>query len=398
MYVILLILILCLGALGALALERHRRAGRLAAENRALNEANRSLEIENTRLKATLDALTQTNGPAAFDAVARKALTDNARQLAADNSAAVAALLKPMNDQLEAFRRSLADRQEREAAEHSALSSRIRELTATSAAVGLEARRLTDALKGNTKLQGQWGEMILDNILSTTGMRRGIDYVLQESVRTPEGRLLRPDAVINFTDNRKIIIDSKVSIQSYLNMLSADTADQRKAFAAEHVASVRKHVAELRSKNYQEYVGTGVRIDFVLMFIPHEGAYLAAMDADPNLWQNAYDSNVVVISPTHLVSVLRLIEQLWRHDRQNQNALEIARQAGAMLDKFRGFLEDMERMDQALKHSREAWNAAYNKLTAGNGNLLGRANALRELGAKVKKDFPTANPAPEAQN
>lgn len=323
-----------------------------------------------------------------FSELARQSLMDNGRVLMEQNSASVRAALQPMAENIENFRRSVAERNERESSERNNLAERVRELTQSSAAVGLEARRLTDALKGNAKLQGEWGEMILDNILERSGMQRGRDYVLQNSVTTPDGRILRPDAVINYSRGRKIVIDSKVSIQAYLRMLSTDNAQERQELAREHVASVKKHVAELKAKDYQQYVGTDRKIDFVLMFIPHEGAYIAAMQMDSKLWENAYDSRVLIISPTHLVSVVRLIEQLWRHDRQNRNALEIAAQAGAMLDKFRGFLEDMDRIDKAINSGRDAWNAAYNKLVSGTGNLVSRAGNLRELGAKLKKEFP----------
>lgn len=359
---------------------------------RRADEAD-ALKVENARLQERISMLQESldnkeEDRRRFSELARQSLMDNGRVLMEQNSASVRAALQPMAENIENFRRSVAERNERESSERNNLAERVRELTQSSAAVGLEARRLTDALKGNAKLQGEWGEMILDNILERSGMQRGRDYVLQNSVTTPDGRILRPDAVINYSRGRKIVIDSKVSIQAYLRMLSTDNAQERQELAREHVASVKKHVAELKAKDYQQYVGTDRKIDFVLMFIPHEGAYIAAMQMDSKLWENAYDSRVLIISPTHLVSVVRLIEQLWRHDRQNRNALEIAAQAGAMLDKFRGFLEDMDRIDKAINSGRDAWNAAYNKLVSGTGNLVSRAGNLRELGAKLKKEFP----------
>lgn len=359
---------------------------------RRADEAD-ALKVENARLQERISMLQESldnkeDDRRRFSELARQSLMDNGRVLMEQNSASVRAALQPMAENIENFRRSVAERNERESSERNNLAERVRELTQSSAAVGLEARRLTDALKGNAKLQGEWGEMILDNILERSGMQRGRDYVLQNSVTTPDGRILRPDAVINYSRGRKIVIDSKVSIQAYLRMLSTDNAQERQELAREHVASVKKHVAELKAKDYQQYVGSDRKIDFVLMFIPHEGAYLAAMQMDSKLWENAYDTRVLIISPTHLVSVVRLIEQLWRHDRQNRNALEIAAQAGAMLDKFRGFLEDMDRIDKAINSGRDAWNAAYNKLVSGTGNLVSRAGNLRELGAKLKKEFP----------
>ena len=170
-------------------------------------------------------------------------------------------------------------------------------------------------------------------------------------------------------------------------MRDATDDDRRQTLAKAHVASVKKHITELRNKSYQDFVGSD-RVDFVLMFIPHEGAYLAAMNLDDSLWQTAFDSHVLIISPTHLMSVVRLVEQMWRHDKQNRNTIEIARQAGLMLDKFRGFIDDMERLDRSITGARDAWNGAFNKLSSGTGNLVSRAERLRTLGAKASKELP----------
>ena len=170
-------------------------------------------------------------------------------------------------------------------------------------------------------------------------------------------------------------------------MLNADSEAGREQYARAHIMSVKKHIAELRTKSYQDVVGDG-RFDHVLMFIPHEGAFLAAMNLDPKLWQTAYDSHVLIISPTHLMSIVKLIEQMWRHDKQNRNALAIADEAGKMLDKLRGFLDDMDRLDKSISSARDAWNTAFGKLTGGPGNLIARAQKLEQLGAKSKKNLP----------
>lgn len=373
------------------------------AETAALREAHgaetSALRADLARARAECEAEREMARRTADDTerfgnIARKALADNADTLMKNNAGSLKAVLDPVKDNLEAFRRLMDERAERDAAERASLGDRLRDLMALNATIGQETRRLTDALRGNARLQGEWGEIMLANILDRCGMRRGVDYTLQETTRNDEGRTLRPDAVINYSEGRKIIVDSKVSIQSYLAMLNADSPERRAAAAREHVASVRKHVAELRSKNYQDCLAEGDTLDFVLMFIPHEGAYIAAMQLDDGLWENACDSRVMIVSPTHLMSVMKLIEQIWRHDRQNRNALEIARQGGALLDKLRGFLEDMDRMDKAISAGREAWNSAYARLATGNGNLMSRAAALRDLGAKAKKDFPGRYLAP----
>lgn len=354
-------------------------AARLAERIEALARENERIQKEHARLEAEAEER--------FRTLAAKSLLANADALREQNRAGLAQVLEPMKENLEQFKQAFTQRYDKENAERFALSERVRELVMLNQTIGRETRKLTDALRGNAKVQGDWGEMILDNILERSGFRRGHEYSVQETVTDADGRRLRPDVVISYTEGRKLIIDSKVSIQDYIAMVNADDEANRDRFARAHVASVKKHVAELRCKSYQDAVGSD-RVDFVLMFIPHEGAFLTAMNLDESLWQTAFDSRVLIISPTHLMSVIKLVEQVWRHDKQNRNALEIARQAGLMLDKFRGFLDDMERIDKAINGARDAWNSAFAKLSTGPGNLVGKARSLSALGAKAKKDLP----------
>ncbi|MDE6197845.1 MAG: DNA recombination protein RmuC, partial [Muribaculaceae bacterium] len=293
-----------------------------------------------------------------FADLAAKSLAMNSEALRVQTNRGLSEVLAPMKADIEHFRKSIADAYSSEARERFALGEKVRELIELNRAVGAEARRLTDALKGNSRVQGDWGEMILDNILERAGFRRGYEYQVQESVTDADGRRLRPDVVLSYTEGRKLIIDSKVSIQDYFEMLNASDEEARTRHARAHVASVRKHIAELRVKSYQDVAGGADSFDYVLMFIPHEGAYLAAMSLDNSLWDTACSSHVLIISPTHLMSVVKLIEQMWRHDKQNRNALAIAEEAGKMLDKFRGFLDDMDRIDKSLTVARNAWDDA----------------------------------------
>ncbi len=322
-----------------------------------------------------------------FADLATKSLADNAERLRRQNHAGLAEVLAPMKEDIDNFRRTVSDAYSREARERFALGERVRELIDLNRIIGSETRRLRDALQGNSRMQGDWGEMILDNILERAGLRRGYEYQVQQSVTDDSGRRLRPDVIFNYTEGRKIVIDSKVSLTSYLDMLGADDEKERSSAAALHIASVRKHVAELKGKSYQEVIGTDARLDYVLMFIPNEGAFLAAMDLDPKLWETAFDAGVLIISPAHLMSIVKLIEQMWRHDKQNRNAIAIADEAGKMLDKFRGFLDDMEKIDKSLSTAHQSWNDAFRKLTAGPGNLVSRAEKLAAMGAKAKKGF-----------
>ncbi len=361
--------------LSAARIENARLNERIAAANKAFERQKQDLAKINADFENR------------FSQLAGKVLALNSETLRRQNVNGLAEVLAPVKADIENFKRSISEYYSNEARERFSLGERIRDLVDLNNTVSRETRRLTDALKGNSKLQGDWGEMILDNILEQAGFRRGYEYTVQETVMGADGNRLRPDVVINYTEGRKIIIDSKVSIQDYINMLNADTEAGREQYARAHITSVKKHIAELRNKSYQDIVGDG-RFDYVLMFIPHEGAFLAAMNLDAKLWQTAYDSHVLIISPTHLMSIVKLIEQMWRHDKQNRNALAIADEAGKMLDKLRGFLDDMDRLDKSLSTARDAWNTAFSKLTAGPGNLIARAQKLEQLGAKSKKPLP----------
>lgn len=361
--------------LSAARIENARLNERIAAADKAFERQKQDLSKINADFENR------------FSQLAGKVLALNSETLRRQNVNGLAEVLAPVKADIENFKRSISEYYSNEARERFSLGERIRDLVDLNNTVSRETRRLTDALKGNSKLQGDWGEMILDNILEQAGFRRGYEYTVQETVMGADGNRLRPDVVINYTEGRKIIIDSKVSIQDYINMLNADTEAGREQYARAHITSVKKHIAELRNKSYQDIVGDG-RFDYVLMFIPHEGAFLAAMNLDAKLWQTAYDSHVLIISPTHLMSIVKLIEQMWRHDKQNRNALSIADEAGKMLDKLRGFLDDMDRLDKSLSTARDAWNTAFSKLTAGPGNLIARAQKLEQLGAKSKKPLP----------
>ncbi len=381
--VLIVILICCLAIAMAFLFREMKKRSAAETECARLNERVAALQLENSRIGAEASRR-EAESERRFADIAARALAGNAESLRRQSSASLAEVLAPMKENLEAFRRDFTARYDRESAERFSLGERVGELMKLNYAIGQEARRLTDALKGNSGMQGDWGEIILDNILEHAGLRRGIDYQVQQSVTDSDGRRLRPDVVISYTGDRKLIIDSKVSIQDYLAMLNADDEATRTRFARAHVASVKKHIAELRGKSYQDVVDGG-RVDFVLMFIPHEGAYMAAMSLDDTLWQTAYDSRVLIISPTHLLSIVRLVEQMWRRDRQDRNAEEIARLAGTMLDKLRGFTDDLDRIDRSLTSAREAWDSAFAKLTRGPGNVMAKAASLVELGASPRK-------------
>ncbi len=318
--------------------------------------------------------------------LAEDVFNQNSRQFRADSEQRLGELLDPIRRDFDKFQATFSESYNREARERYSLKEQIRSLIDLNDTIGREARQLTSALKGNTQVQGQWGEMILRNILEKSGLRPGEEFTMQEPAVAADGSRLRADAVVRYPDGRRIVIDSKVSIKAYLEMAEDTDSDHRAALARRHVESVRRHINELRDKSYQDYIGDA-RADFVLMFIPNEGAYMTAMQADPHLWEYAYECRVVIVSPTHLTTVLKLVEQTWQTDRQNANAREIAVEGGRLIDKLVAFLADMDRISSSIDATRRAYEAALTKLN-GKGGIRSKAESLRRLGAKSTRQLP----------
>ena len=324
--------------------------------------------------------------------LAEEIFNANSRQFRADSEQRIGELLDPIRRDFTRLETAITESFSREARERYSLKEQIRSLIDLNDTIGREARQLTSALKGNTLVQGQWGEMILRTILEKSGLRPGEEFTMQEAAASVDGDRLRADAVVTYPDGRRIVIDSKVSIKAYLEMAEAADPAARSALARRHVDSVRRHINELRDKSYQDYIGDA-RADFVLMFIPNEGAYMAAMQTDPRLWEYAYDCRVVIVSPTHLMSVLKLVEQTWQTDRQNANAREIALEGGRLIDKLAAFLSDMDRISSSIDTTRRAYDAALTKLN-GRGGIRSKAETLRRLGAKSTRPLP---PLPDTE-
>ncbi len=369
-------------------------------ENDVLREQNSTLREENGRLKERAKFFEEekeklaTESEIRFKNLANEILNNNSRTFKEQNETRLAEILAPLKENIEQFKKTVNDNYSNEARERFSLQERIKELIELNQSIGKEAKDLTSALKGNSKVQGDWGEMVLENILEKSGLQRDREFVVQQTtdengktLRNDAGNALRPDVVVNYPDGRCVVIDSKVSLTAYVNYINAETAEQQEAYRKQHLASVRSHIAELRNKKYQDYVGGG-KTDFVMMFIPNEAAYIAAMQMDSNLWQEAYDVRVLLISPTHLISVLKLISQLWSHDRQTRNAIDIAVESGKMYDKFVGFIDEMKKIERTLNQTHDAYNNAMKKLNDGTGNLVSRAEKLRKMGAKATKSLP----------
>ena len=319
-----------------------------------------------------------------FKSIAGEALESNSRQLDRRSRDSIEAVLSPVRDAInrftDDFRRMYVDDTNRQ----TALRESIETLRQLNLQVSDETQRLSRALRGNTAMQGQWGEMVLANILENSGLEPGRWLVYQEETRDGDQRL-RPDAVIHCPRGRDIIIDAKVSLTAYLRYLDDDgDADRRKSALNDHLKSVENHIKTLRTRRYNERIGKHDP-GFVLMFMPHEGAYLAALNADPDLWQKANSQGVIIVSPTHLITVVRLIEQMWLTEDQTANSIAIAEEATKMLDQFNEFISDMLNIRTSLERADAAWESALKRLSTGNGNLVRRTRTLRDLGIKTKR-------------
>ena len=376
-----------------------RRVDQLAAELQQRLESLTALREENARLATSLAHFEEEREnreqqmTAQFKNLANDILRQNSADFKAQNEQRLEELLSPLRTNLDEFRKTVTETYSSEARERFSLTERIRELVELNNTISREARELTLALRGNNQVQGDWGEMVLETILEKSGLQEGEEYFMQvtndqcgSALRNEAGRKLRPDVVVKYPDGRCVIIDSKVSLTAFIEYANAENEKTKDEASARHLKSMRAHIDELARKNYQDYIGEA-KLDFVMMFIPNEPAYIAAMRLDPSLWQEAYDRKVLIVSPTHLVSGLRLIEQLWSRDKVTKNAIKIAEDAGKMYDKFADFTKDMDRISSAIANASKAHADAMTKLSTGTGNLVKRAQDLKALGIKAAKQL-----------
>jgi DNA recombination protein RmuC len=319
-----------------------------------------------------------------FKNLANEILEDKSKRFTEQNVASLDALLKPLQTKLTEFKEQVSNTYGNEARERHALKSEIERLANLNLKISDETRSLTQALKGDSKVQGNWGELVLESILESSGLRKGEEYVAQDSHTQSDGSRLQPDIVIKLPEGRSLVVDSKVSITAYARHTEATDEDLAKKELAAHIMSLRQHIQGLSSKNYSSLYGIG-SVDFVLMFVPIEPAFLLALKTAPNIYQEALTKNIVLVCPSTLMATLRTVAHLWRQDHQNRNALEIAKQCGNLYDKFVGFVDDLERLGQRLDQAQTSYHDAFNKLKNGKGNLIRSAEKVRELGVKPSK-------------
>ncbi len=335
-----------------------------------------------------------------FKNLANEIMESNSRRFNETSSQRLNDLLSPLKENIENFRKVVGDAYNNESRERFSLQKELRELRELNKTIGREARDLTRALRSDSKMQGDWGEMILEKLLEKSGLQKGVHFDTQVTRDTdgsrltdPEGKSLRADVVIYYPDDRCLVIDSKVSLTSFIDYINlADDAEdiggeRRKQAAAHHLASVKAHINELSRKSYQDLIGKK-RMDFVMMFIPNEAAYIAAMQIEPGLWQEAYDKRVLMVSPTQLISVLRMLRQLWKQDAVNRNVEEIARLSGRLLDKFTGMMDAFDDVERHISNTQKAYTTLRSRLSDGPGNVFVTARKILDLGAKSTKQLP----------
>lgn len=368
-------------------LEAAHQTANLRANLQAKDEQLKyqQLELLNTREQLNKD----------FQILANKILEEKSSRFTDINRLNMESILKPLSEKLSEFKTKVEETYDKESKQRFSLEERIRELVVLNHQISEDANNLTKALKGNNKIQGNWGEMILESILEKSGLKKGEEYFSQDMLTDENGqrilngenKALQPDIVILYPGGRKIVIDSKVSLNGYIKYVEADTDETRIIAKKEHIISIKKHIDELSGKAYQDYIES---LDFVMMFIPNEPAYILAMQLDSGLWDYAYRKRILLISPTNLIASLKVVADLWKREAQSRNAQEIAKRGAILYDKFAGFVETLQEVGKNIERTQKSYDKAFIQLKDGNGNLIRQAEMLKELGIKPQKELPNS--------
>lgn len=328
-----------------------------------------------------------------FKHLAQNILEEKSEKFTQVNEAKIKAILEPLRSEIGLFKLKVEETYDKESKERFSLGKEVERLILMTQQVSAEANNLTSALKGNNKMQGNWGEMILERLLENSGLTKDRDYFLQEFIRDNAGSLikdefgkgLQPDVTIYYPDHRKIIIDSKVSLLAWDECMAQDDKEEQRRCLLEHIKSIRLHIDGLSKKNYPKYA---VALDYVLLFIPIEPAFLEALKEDPRLWKYAYDKKILLVSATNLFAVLKIIADLWKVEQQNRNAIDIADKAGLLYDKFVSFTENLEIVGKKINEAGSSFDTAFKQLSTGRGNLVSKVEELKKMGANASKQLP----------
>ncbi|WP_336368032.1 DNA recombination protein RmuC [Marinobacter sp. C2H3] len=382
----------------ALEAELATRQGRLDDTMEALQQARLALREQQVTLdgerrsaREKLAVLEQNRDSLRqeFENLANRIFDQKQERFSQQARTSLDALLNPFREQIQDFRKRVEDVYIADTRDRQALRSEIQSLQELNRQITEEASNLARALKGDKKVQGNWGELILERVLERSGLRKGVEYETQGSYRDGDHQLFRPDVVVHLPDSRNLIIDSKVSLVAYQNWVNLEEEAARDQALRDHIEAVRQHIRTLSEKDYSQLSGLHSP-DFVMLFMPIEPAFVAAFQQDENLFAEAFERKIIVVTPTTLLATLRTIENIWRYERQSQNARRIADRASAVYDKLRVFVEAMEKLGTQLQTTQGTYDAAMNTLTRGRGNLVSQANRFVELGIRVKKELPKA--------
>ena len=325
-----------------------------------------------------------------FENLAQKILDEKSSKMNEQNKESIRLLLDPLRERITDFSKKVEDSNKQNLTFHETFKVELRHMQEQSLLMQNEAANLVKALKGDNKMQGNWGEMVLERILEKSGLRKDMEYAVQQSFTTEDGKRLMPDVIINLPDDKKFIIDSKVSLVHYEQLVNTDSDEEKETYAKLHLNSIQRHIKELSEKRYEDLYEVNSP-EFVILFIAIEPAFAVALQRDPLLYSKAFDQNIILVTPTTLLATLRTIDSMWNTERQHKHALEIAQKAGALHDKFVGFIEDMNKVGLRMNDAKKTYEEAMNKLHTGRGNVVSSIHKLRELGAKAKKDLPEAN-------
>ncbi len=322
-----------------------------------------------------------------FELLANKILEEKSSKFTEQNKLNLKAVLDPLHEKIQHFEKKVDEVNKENIMRNSQLREQIFNLKALNEQMSKEALNLTKALKGDNKAQGNWGELVLERVLEKSGLEKGREYEVQQSFNTEEGKRVIPDVIVLLPDNKRMIIDSKVSLTAYERYINEEDETEKAQFLKTHIQSLNRHVEELSAKKYEDLYPNNSP-DFVLLFVPIEPAFAIALSQDSQMYNKAFEKNIVIVTPTTLLATLRTIDTLWNNEKQQRNAIEIARQAGALYDKFEGLIGDLLKMGKKIEGVKEDYKATMNKLTDGRGNLVTSVEKLKKLGAKAKKSLP----------
>ncbi len=356
----------------------------LTQKDGELNNIQSKLEENKTELENI-----QTKFTKEFENLANKILEEKSSKFTQQNQENLKQILNPLQEKIQNFELKVERTNKENIERHAALGQQLKQLHEQNIKISTEANNLTKALKGDSKTQGNWGELILERVLEKSGLEKDREYVLEKSfsVNQENKQRLRPDVIIYLPDNKKMIIDSKVSLTAYEKYVNAENDIEREKFIKEHVVSLNRHISQLSEKKYEDLYQMESP-DFVLLFIPIEPAFAVALNQDNELYNKAFQKNIVIVTPSTLLATLRTIDSMWNNEKQQRNAIEIARQAGALYDKFEGLMNDLTKVGKKMDEAKNEYKGAMNKLFEGRGNLIGSVEKLKKLGAKAKKQLP----------